>query len=350
MTQPVQWWYQSDSPPVSIPPTWRRAARNWVRESLPEPAVAGRTMVLYSRKTPPKLSASGFRSDFHGLFSEFHSVLGALVYGCAHRAAAIRVDFRSPLYVEPARGPNWWAYFFESALMPLVDGGPTDQQEIHLNGRFDKYGLHGGFSDIVQGETPYLYPMTYGIHRRQLHELIERHIRLRVGIQQEVARIVDDLFEPAAFVVGVHYRGTDATHGWSGVFSHYRRAPVPYAAYGNEVRRILEQAAPRCFQVFVATDEIDFLTWMRREYGDRVIDYASSPRVPAGSQAVHLNRDPAVSNYQKGASALIDCLILAATHHLVKGRSNLSDASLAFNPDLSYSFWPDVSSPLIRRR
>ena len=39
-----------------------------------------------------------------------------------------------------------------------------------------------------------------------------------------------------------------------------------------------------------------------------------------------------------GASALVDCLRLAATDYLVKGRSNLSDASLAFNPRLPYSF------------
>ena len=32
------------------------------------------------------------------------------------------------------------------------------------------------------------------------------------------------------------------------------------------------------------------------------------------------------------------CLLLAATNYLVKGRSNLSDASLAFNPRLRYSF------------
>ena len=57
---------------------------------------------------------------------------------------------------------------------------------------------------------------------------------------------------------------------------------------------------------------------------------------------MHLDRALAVSNYQKGASALVDCLLLAATHYLVKGRSNLSDASLAFNPDLPYSFLPDV--------
>ena len=35
-------------------------------------------------------------------------------------------------------------------------------------------------------------------------------------------------------------------------------------------------------------------------------------------------------------------LVLSGTHHLIKGRSNLSDASLAFNPELPYSFYPDV--------
>ena len=62
----------------------------------------------------------------------------------------------------------------------------------------------------------------------------------------------------------------------------------------------------------------------------------------AGGQAIHLDRTLPVSNYQKGKSALVDCLVLAATSYLVKGRSNLSDASLAFNPQLPYSFLPDV--------
>ena len=43
--------------------------------------------------------------------------------------------------------------------------------------------------------------------------------------------------------------------------------------------------------------------------------------------------------------ALVDCLVLAATSYLVKGRSNLSDASLVFNPQLPYSFRPDVPFP-----
>ena len=32
-------------------------------------------------------------------------------------------------------------------------------------------------------------------------------------------------FEPGAFVVGVHYRGTDSTHKWTGRLNNYRTQP-----------------------------------------------------------------------------------------------------------------------------
>ena len=198
---------------------------------------------------------------------------------------------------------------------------------------------------IVLGSTPYLYPMTYGISRSALNRLLLTHVQVRREIHDDVARFVAARFEPGAYVVGVHYRGTDATRKWTRTFSHYRTDRVPYRAYADEVRRALEAASPRAYQVFVATDEIECLDFMRREFGDRTVDFEQSPRVPADGQAVHLDRTLPVSNYQKGRSALVDCLVLAATSYLVKGRSNLSDASLVFNPRLPYSFHPDVGLP-----
>jgi hypothetical protein len=78
---------------------------------------------------------------------------------------------------------------------------------------------------------------------------------------------------------------------------------------------------------------------MRREFGAaNVVCLKDAPRVRAGSAAIHFDRTLAISNYQKGKSAIVDCLLLAASSYLVKGRSNLSDASLIFNPSLPYSF------------
>ncbi|MEO8256210.1 MAG: hypothetical protein ABI868_02585 [Acidobacteriota bacterium] len=345
MTPPPM-WYRSTAAAPTVRPSLSRRVRNWLRDRLPEPDVRGRTMVLYSRRTFPRLTSNGVRSDFHGLFSEFHSVLGALAHAHSHQAAGVRVEFRNPLYVEPDRGPNWWTYFFESADMPLVapDSSRGRRSEVHLNGTLTKFGRFGGFSDVVGGPLAYLYPIAYGISRPALNRLLTAHVQVRPEIVEEAARLVAERFEPGAYVVGVHYRGTDATHGWTGAMTHYRTSPVPYQAYAAEVRQVLCAAGTGAAQVFVATDEVEFLEYMRQEFGARLVWLDNAPRVPSGGQAIHLDRTLAVSNYQKGKSAIVDCLILAATSYLVKGRSNLSDASLAFNPKLPYSFLPDVVS------
>jgi hypothetical protein len=327
-------WYRSDTPlrPEEAPrPSVSRAIRNLIRAQLPEPDVRGKTIVLYARQGFRQLSA------WAGMFSEFHSVLGALAYGEVHDAAGVRVDFRSPLYVDRDRGPNWWTYFFQRAEMPLRAGAPDPAVEIHLNEALGKYGKHGGFCDFVNGTTPHLYPMTYGVSRSELHRVLQMHIELRPEIREEIGRVVAASFASDAFVVGVHYRGTDNTRSFVGALPDYRPR-VPYELYAWEVRRTLEAAAPRHYLVAVASDEIEFVEYMRREFTDRVFFVADVPRVRAGGTAIHFDRTLAVSNYQKGKSGLIDCLLLAATNYLVKGRSNLSDASLVFNPRLPYSF------------
>ena len=336
-------WYRSSVAPPAVRVSSRRTARDWLRSLLPEPHVRDKTMVLHSRQTFPKLSRKGLRSDYHGLFSEFHSVLGGLAYGETARAAGVRVEFRSPLYVEAGRGHNWWTNFFEQDVMPLGPPRSESPQEIHLDEIITKYGRYGGFSDVVQGATPYLYPMTYGICRSALHRLLGAHIRIRAEIRDEATQFIVAQFDPGAYVLGVHYRGTDATHKWAGALAHYRTAPVPYSSYADEVRRVLEAAGPRVYQVFVATDELQFLDFMQGEFGNRVCQFEGSPRVDAHAIPVHLDRHLPVSNYQKGKSALVDAIVLAATSYLIKGRSNLSDASLVLNPELPYSFCPDIA-------
>jgi hypothetical protein len=339
-------WYRSSDPAPCVPRTFKRAARDVLLSWLPVPDVKGATVVVHSRRTFPVMTWRGLRSEYHGFFSEFQSVLGALAFAEAGGAAAVRVDFESPLYVDRNRGPNWWTYYFRDQVMPVGAPGSATH-DVELDGVVTKYGRYGGFADLVQGKTPYLYPGTFGISRVELHRLATAFVSPRSEILEEVARFTSAEFHPGAFVVGLHYRGTDATAAqrWKGRLTHYRTAPVPYRTYADEVRRVIEQAAPPEFQVFVATDESDCFEFMRREFGDRVIGVGDAPRVRSGGQAVHLDRTLAVSGYQKGKSALVDSLLLSSTDYLVKGRSNLSDASLVFSPSLPYSFLPDVALP-----
>jgi len=327
-------WYRSGAPlaPGDAPrPSFSRALRNRLRRLLPNPDVRGKTMVVYARRGLRKKTA------WAGMFSEFHHALGALAYAEAHGAVAVRFDFRSELYVDPERGPNWWTYFFEDADVQIREGASSG--DVHLTRPLAKYGRYGGFCDDVNGATPYLYPMTYGIARGELHRLLETYMTVRAEIRDEVDRILSAACPRDAFVVGVHYRGTDSVHSVFGAVSDLRVTRTPYERYADEVRRVLADAAPRVYRVLVASDERDFVEFARREFGDaNVVFLADAPRVQAGGPPIHFDRSLAVSNYQKGKAGLIDCLLLAASSYLIKGRSNLSDASLIFNPSLPYSF------------
>ena len=218
---------------------------------------------------------------------------------------------------------------------------------MHLNAVLTKYGRFGGFSDIVGGPLAYLYPMTYGISRPTLHRLLNAYVHVRPDILDEVQRFVAARFEPGAFIVGVHYRGTDSTHKWTGALNHYRMSRVPVRGLrGRGPARAGGGVAPRL--PGLCRNRRDRLSRVHAARGSATVVIAldDSPRVHPHQQAVHLDRALPVSNYQKGKSALVDCLVLAAASYLVKGRSNLSDASLAFNPQLPYSFCPDVAALL----
>ena len=280
-------------------------------------------MVLYSRHN---LFAPG---RWPGLFSELHSALGALWYSRTHGALGLRIHFDAPNYLDPDHGDNWWRYYFEPDTAWFGPLPKPPVPEVHLTGAIARYGKYWGFGHLVYGSTPFLYPKTYGLPRGSLADLVRQHVHVRPEIRQRVESFVQQHFAPASFVVGVHYRGTDTAR-------HYPYYHVAYEAFALEVERVLPPGVDT--RVFVATDEQAFLDFAQRTWPGRALCWAESPRVRREEPALHLNTSLGVSNYQKGESALIDCLLLAACSYLVKGRSNLSDAALVFNPSLPYSF------------
>jgi hypothetical protein len=328
----VEWYRCAESPEQSpsVRPSISRRVRNFGRGLLPDPDVRGKTMVLYARQGLRRSTA------WAGMFSEFHAVIGALAYAEAQGAAALRVDFRSALYVDRDRGPNWWRYFFEHDVMPVTSEPPRG--DVHLDRPLAKYGRYGGFCDLVNGGTPYLYPMTFGVSRREVHRLVSTYIQVRGDIAGDIEARIRAAFDPGAYVVGVHYRGTDSAHGVLGRLNDANMHRIPYRAYADEVRRVLDAAAPGRHQIAVATDEREYLEFMRREFGQPVVWLEDVARSSAKGPPIHFDARLPASNYEKGRAGLFDCLLLSACSYLVKGRSNLSDASLAFNARLPYSF------------
>ena len=238
-----------------------------------------------------------------GLFSEFAAVLGALEHYERWRPiyAGIHVDFGSEgLYYDPARGSNWWDYYFETIDVGRREGAGVTVVSDRLH-------------DIFAYRIPHLA-------RDRGYALISLYIRLRPALQQAVDDYVRDRFG-ADFVIGVHYRGTDK----------WQDAPrVSYEEVEASVRAVARSAPDGKYRVFVATDEAAFIDFMRSRFHERLL-YLEMFRSVDGRPMDVVNDD---GNYRKGRDAVLDCVLLSRCHHLVRTASNLSLCSLHFNPGL----------------
>jgi len=244
-----------------------RGAQN----SLFDSDVSGKVMVIYNRGMPI------ISPEPAGMFSEFHSVLGALSYAEKHGAVGVRVNFNSKLYLSPEHGNNWWQYFFEPAMwlkpkLPATSVPPnlkpnllvaqnphfripkqseaeldalnqmsqanseaalSQADEVHLNRMMARYGALGGFGGLVYGPQSRFYPKTYAISRVELYKLIQRYMRVVPAIRHKVDAFKQKNYpEDVDFVMAVHYRGTDTA-------LHYPFHAIPYSRFFDEVDGVL---------------------------------------------------------------------------------------------------------------
>ena len=307
------------------------------------PDVKNKVIVVYVKEhiwPPGKVTA--------GLFSSMKSVLGALAYGKMHGAAAVRVWLQDEYYSDPEQhSANYWGYFFEDLMLLREDITKQDchqLEQVHFNQRWKRYGKWGGFNRVIDGMTPANYPLTYGVNRQGVNDLITKHIKLRPAVQAKIDAIRTEM-SGATLALGVHYRGTDTAMHWPYV-------KIPYKSFFQEVDKAIQErlaekgllgkeAGAATIRIFVATDEQEFLEAMRSKYGaERVVSYEGSPRLTpdqyaAATEGLTNSPDVKVSNYEKGESAVVDAICLALGEHLIKSRSNVSEFSYAWNVDMA---------------
>lgn len=242
--------------------------------------------------------------DASGFFSELAAVLGMLDHyeRWQHLYAGIRVDFGHGLYYDPAFGPNWWQYYFEA-----VDVG----------------GGRGAPARVV---SPYYHDLCANRVEREMSRergsaLIDRYVAVRPHVRHLVDQYVGEHWRDR-FVIGVHYRGTDKADD----------APrVPYERVEAVVRDTMSRAGPGRCRLFLATDEQAFLDYMRPRFPEQ-LRYRPMFRSVDGRPTDIVNAD---GNHKKGEDALVDCLLLSRSHHLIRTASNLSLCSTLFNPRLT---------------
>jgi hypothetical protein len=247
-----------------------------------------------------------------GFFAEFQHTIGALHYYDEGILAGVSLEYDTTgVYYDSVVGPNWWEYYFEP---------------LHLGSRQNSLPVHC-FAHIFIDDVVYLFNWIPGIHdnRKNVHRLLSKYVKVKPHIEEKVNQIVENSFGYST-IIGVHYRGTDK-------WTEAPRAPYEnVAAYVDDTIAELEEIGHSDIKIFVATDEQNFLDYMRERYPSIVICYEESERSVDGV-CVHMSGTGGTP-YKKGEDALIDCLLLSKTDILLKTASNLSLCASYFNPEI----------------
>jgi len=232
-----------------------------------------------------------------GFFANFYIVLGALDSLEKKEYQAICIDFDSShLYYEPSEGNNWWDYYFEM-LTPSIN----KENLVYLETEGDLAGK-----------------AKWGLSKKRANYLINKYIKLRANIQQELDEFCSQYFHN--YMIGIHYRGTDK------LLSEAKL--ITYKELFTHMDKLIKQF-PHC-KFFIATDEEKFLNAAKKKYHTRII-YRNQKR---STNSIPVHRDKSINNYIKGKEALLDCLLLAKCNILIRTASNLSDVSCCLNPDI----------------
>jgi hypothetical protein len=203
------------------------------------------------------------------------------------------------LYSDPARKSlNFWDYYF---LQPLPQLGKRNKPV--LNYHIEVYPLR-------------IWNQQHFLH---MHQNVVSRLKFREEVKRKLKKHAE-VFKNRQ-VLGVQIRRTDH----SGEI-----LPV-------SLKRILEkvdQKIPDYDNLFVATDDSHIISLLQKRYGEKLL-YHSAER-SEDEQAVHLNRG-IEDRYKLGLEVLVDCYCLSLCRHAILLQSNISYATLLFNPHLPYT-------------
>lgn len=248
-----------------------------------------------------------------GLFHNFMNVLGFLEYCEQNNVKNFRVDFgKKGHYYDKQIGSNWWEYYFE----PIVQ----ESWLIKLT-KWLKYRSLNVSDNLM---SFFVYNTEYYLTRQRAHVLIQKYVRLKPDIQEEVDRFAEEHFH-GSYTIAVHYRGTD---------KGLEAPEVPYYKVCDAIHSVIEEKELDNYKIFVATDAQPFLEYIERKFPGRIL--STNAMRSSDENPLHYNRTSDIPHYfyQQGRETVIDCVLLSRCNFLIKTSSNLNLCSTFFNPAL----------------
>ena len=235
-----------------------------------------------------------------GLFSIIFQVMGGFTV-CERNRHNLVLEFDESVYNYNAGGEriNWWSRLFEESCY------------FFNNSDGPKYR-------ITPDEAKALSNIGFRLPR-----CIGNRIWRKLKLKREVTGLADSLWSKMSntdHMIGVHYRGTDKVRG-----SKKEADPV---CYYNVVEAVKQNMKGNT-NIFIATDEIDFLDHMGNIFGERVVH--TEAKRSYDNRPIHLTRDQG-NGGELALDAMLDALLLAKCDLMIRTSSNLSRASMFMNP------------------
>lgn len=232
----------------------------------------------------------------------FFSLFIQAIYGidfAARNGIPYHVDFGNMRYCYSDRrqgDPNWWNYYFRQ---------PIPQRPAHL--------------PAVVNRFHELYPIP--IWDRSHFRRMNAHVQ-RLVFEDDVVKHIDAARKKVVDLnaLGVHVRRTDHPDSI---------LPVEVGDY----YRVIDKLIDRHNMLFLSTDDDRVVQDFRKRYGAKV--HVNDVKRSSDTQAVHRNFEHD-DRLRLGLDVLTDCLCLASCKKLVLTFSNVSYASLLFNPGVPY--------------
>lgn len=137
------------------------------------------------------------------------------------------------------------------------------------------------------------------------------------------------------YLFTVHIRGTD----WS------YAEPTGIQHYFDGIEKIIDEKGLVDYQVFLATDQVQFVDQFRAHFGCHLITYDSA----RGSSFIAPFKLKSVDNYKKGEDVLIDILLLAKGDHILKCAASVGEYATWFAPNIGITDFALESKYVVSR-
>lgn len=236
-------------------------------------------------------------------------------------------DKTTPFFYDPNYGENVWEYYYypvagisHAQVRQWLREGKITENDLHSYPKEDMLKWHLEDPARIAPFWAWEKPAAWMSKKRALgRKYVTDYVKVKANILEKVDEFYAKHLQKK-YVIGVHIRGTDFA---------YAKPTSPFK-YFEAIHSHLYIHNKKDFNIFLATDQIQFVELFQREFKDRLVRYDA---FRSGNHMAPHNLN-AISGYKKGEEVLIDILILSRCNFLFKAASAVGEYALWFNPSL----------------